>query len=678
MKKSLYFAIASLALVGCSDEFLGEGQGTGVKENLDNAIMFKSSFKGLTRADHAGADAAMLLGSRFVVEGTKGANSVATTTVFDNYNVIYGANTAGTTESNTADWEYVGQFVHKYAGDRNISMQSIKYWDYSQAQYDFIAYSTGTTDFAKIKYAVNPAADEIYVSDINPSTATNAASGGAYKVQGTKDVLKNFYIADLVTVPKANYGEEVQIRFRNLASKVRLAFYETVPGYSVRDVEFYESVTADIRYVPTTDVLTAGDDISSYFKSDGTSYGASDVYVDDSTTPCFVPEADVTNIATLFTSGDINNAGTYTVYYPTVNDATPTSDKNKAHVTFTPDASGTSTTTDYAALDYVRDQASTLEAGGKYLGTTSATATYAGSTAEKTYYTVLPNETAFALTLRVNYTLVSDDGSGETIKVWGAKAVVPAEYCQWKSNFAYTYIFKISDNTNGATEGLGGTVEGLRPITFDAVVTEVEDGNQETITTVATPSITTYMPGVNATIDNEYPAGTIYVMVNEDGTNKTDLNTKGKLYKVTGETALVPATEANVMDALNIRTSTGTGTPVVITGRNNLVLTEATADATITAIPRVDGNNVTVAAGEAASFAATTGTYAYVYEVSDAADETFNTAVNVATEPTGWPTGYYTDFACTVSAPATFAAGLYYTKITNNKTTYAVKVIKVQ
>ncbi|MDO4196867.1 MAG: hypothetical protein Q4D33_12050, partial [Prevotellaceae bacterium] len=190
--------------------------------------------------------------------------------------------------------------------------------------------------------------------------------------------------------------------------------------------------------------------------------------------------------------------------------------------------------------------------------------------------------------------------------------------------------------------------------------------------------ITTYMPGVNATIDNEYPAGTIYVMVNEDGTNKTNLGTKGKLYKVTGETALVPATEANVMDALNIRTSTGTGDPVVITGRNSLVLTEATSDATITAIPRVDGNDVTVAAGEAASFNGTTGTYAYVYEVSDAADKTFNTAVNVATEPTGWPTGYFTDFDCTVAAPATFAAGLYYTKITNNNTTYAVKVIKVQ
>lgn len=683
MKKFFMFALAAVSMASCTnDEFLGEGQGQG--QNEGGAILFttaggQKTQKGTKhKANHVGADAAGLLGGRFVVEGTKGATSVATTTVFDNYNVIYGANTANTTESNTADWEYVGKFVHKYAGDRNISAQTIKYWDYSQAQYDFIAYSTGTTDFAKIKYAVNPAADELYVSDITPATATNAASGGAYKVQGTKDMLKGFYLADLVTVPQANYGNEVQLTFRNLAAKVRLAFYETVPGYSVRDVEFYESGTADVKYVLAAPQPAADANISSYFKGDGTAYSADAVYVDEATTPCYVPESDVTTTATLFTSGTINNAGTYTVYYPTVNDATPVSDKNKAHVVFTPDASGTSTTTDYAALDYVRDQASTLEAGKKYLGITSATATYAGSTAEKTYYTVLPNETASALTLRVNYTLVSNDGSGETIKVWGAKAVVPAEYCQWKSNYAYTYIFKISDNTNGATEALGGAVEGLHPITFDAVVTEVEDGNQETITTVATPSITTYMPGVNATIDNEYPAGTIYVMVNEDGTNKTDLDANGKLYKVTGETALVPATEANVMDALNIRTSTGTGVPVVITGRNSLVLTEATANSAITAIPRVDGNNVTVAAGSAASFVGATGTYAYVYTVSDDADETFNTAVNVATEPTGWPDGYYSDFECNTAAPATFAAGLYYTKITNNKTTYAVKVIKVQ
>lgn len=686
MKKYFIYSLAALALASCGDdEFLGISHKDNPK--TDGAILF-SPMKGvMTKGDHVGADAASLLGSRFVVMGTKGATSVATTTVFDNYNVIYGANSAGTTESNTADWEYVGKFVHKYAGDRNISAQTIKYWDYSQAQYDFIAYSTGTTDFAKIKYAVDPAADELYVSDITPGTATNAASGGAYKVQGTKDMLKNFYLADLVTVPKANYGSEVQLKFRNLASKVRVAFYETIDGYSVRDVEFYESGTASVKYVAADPQPTSGT-MENYFQQDGTPYTSSDNY--DSGKTYYVPKSDVTTTATLFTSGTINNAGTYTVYYPTVNDATPTSDKNKAHVVFTPDASGTATTSDFDVLDYVRDQASTQESGKKYLGTTSATATYAGSTSDKTYYTVLPNETASALTLRVNYTLVSDDGSGETIKVWGAKAVVPAEYCQWKSNFAYTYIFKISDNTNGATEKLGGAVEGLHPITFDAVVLDSEEGIQETVTTVATPSITTYSPGVQPSAKNEYLTGKdIYVMVadkDNQGSVVNDLTTNAKLMVVTQETGAAEISEATVLDALNMGSTDGD----VTTGRNGIKLTRVYPEGTVSAIPGVNGNNITkvtvngsetaIAASNVTKF--TTGAsgtvYAYVYFFEAGTPSTYNTAVNVASKPDGWPAGYYTDFECNSAAPSEFAAGLYYQKLTNNNNKYAVKVIKVQ
>ncbi len=633
MKKYLYFSIAALALTSCSDEFVGEGTGTGQKGNLDNAILFSSSSKGQTRGDHYGTDAAWLLGSHFVVEGTKGATSVATTTVFDNYNVIYEANTAGTTESNTADWEYVDKPVNTYAAGRGISAQTIKYWDYSQAQYDFIAYSTGTTAAADVVSTANPAADKLYVSDITPSTATNA-TGGAYKVQGNTTALSKFYIADLVTVLKADYGKEVQLKFRNLSSKVRVALYETVPGYSVRDVEFYES-------------------------NDATTIVAD-------------------NKVTLFSSSsNIATAGTYTVYYPTVNstdssvDGYQATDMNKAHVAFTADATdGTSTTTVYAALDYVRDQTSTQEEDQKYLGTTSSTATYAGSTADKTYYTVLPNESATALTLRVNYTLVSDDGSEETIKVWGAKAVVPAQYCQWKSNYAYTYIFKISDNTNGATEKLGGAVEGLHPITFDAVVTDSEDGIQETVTTVATPSITTYSPGVQPTANNEYKNNSyIYAMVMQEGT----------IQKISADHPVVvysldkAATEAEVMDALNM----GTESAGTVTGRNGLVLTPQSHDATITTIPGADGNNITITAGDAAVFHPTTaGTYAVVYGVAAGTPTTYYSAIVPAAGAS--VEGMFTDFACTNPATGTAdGSTVYYQQLTNNNTKYAVKVVKV-
>lgn len=633
MKKYLYFSIAALALVSCSDdEYIGQGAGTGQKENLGNAILFQSSKSGLTRADITGAAAAALLNKNFVVMGTKGGaigdkSSIVQTVVFDHYNVNWIANSAGTTESNTADWEYVGQTVHTEATANGITAQTIKYWDYSVGQYDFIAYSLG--------------GGTATATEITPGTATSAPHGGAYTLAGDKDDLKTCYIADLVTVPQANYGQEVKLKFRNLSSKVRVALYETVPGYSIKDVEFYES-----------DAATAG--------------------------------TEITNAQLYSSVASIVNEATYTVYFPTVNTTAPTtpgyqeSDMNKAHVAVAA-TDATSVLALGAGLDYANSLSivDTDDDGTKdavnYLGETSATATYVGSTSGKTYYTVLPNEGASALTLRVNYTLVSNDGSEEEIKVWGAKAVVPAQYCQWKSNYAYTYIFKISDNTNGATEKLGGAVEGLHPITFDAVVTDSEDGIQETVTTVATPSITTYSPGVQPTAISEYKKDSyIYAMVMQEGA----------IQKISADHPVVvysldkAASEAEVMDALNMVASNVSGT---VTGRNGLVLTPQSHDATITTIPGADGNNITITAGDAAVFHPTTaGTYAVVYGVAAGTPSTYNTAV-VPANGTDVSSGYYTDFACTTPATGTAdGSTVYYQLLTNNNNKYAVKVIKVQ
>lgn len=649
MKKIHYLCLAGLtALASCSsDDFVG---GEGLQNaNKKGQISFSTKTAGSTRADKFGADAATLLNRNFVVMGTKGGDintpaSVVTGIVFDHYNVNWTQNTAETTASNTADWEYVNQTKHTYA---DISGQEIKYWDFSAGQYDFIAYSGGN---ATLNYTAKTA-NELYVTPITPSTATSP-TGGAYTVAGAVADLENFYMADLVTAYNPAYtsaptstrmGNEVQIRFRNITAKVRVGLYETVPGYAIRDVEFYASDGA------TTTV--AENKLTLYSQS-------SNIYTD----------------------------GTFTVYYPTVDDASNT-DYNKAHVTFAPTPStGSSTTSTYAALDY--NNAKTLEDGAtqgtreekNYLGENSNSATYVTSSTTKPYTTVIPNETATALTLRVNYTLVANDGSRETIKVYGAKAVIPAQYCQWKSNYAYTYLFKISDNTNGQTQALGMGTVGLVPLTFDAVTAVAEDGLQETVTTVATPSITTYMKEApNVTANDEYPSGkVIYVMVQEDA-NLLALGgtpAKGQLYKVTGATTKVPATEANVMDALNMNDG---ATPLV--GRNGLTLTTASSDISITAIPGVNGNDITVDAGKAASFTGEASTtYAYVYTVSDAADTEYNTAVVLTAEPSDWDADdnvYYTDFNCTAKANITYADGTYYKKLTNKNTTYAVKVIKV-
>ena len=587
MKKNLFLAaMALVALASCSDDnFVGDSSPTA--ENGTGAIAFGGGFKAITRADKAGADAAALLNNRFVVGGFKTLDGTNYNTVFDNYGVAWTANTAGKTASNTSDWEYVN--AAKSPVTSITTEQSIKYWDYSASSYNFIAYSTGAATEVKTD-------DEIGTGKIKVVAIDHANKGSlAYSLKGSKTDLSGCYIADLVSVNKANFGKEVQLSFRSLSSKVRLAVYETVPGYTVENVKFY-----------TKDV-------------DPTKLGT------DSRT-----NAATTSTAALI--GAFANAGTYEVKFSS----------NVAHVAVT----GV-TNDEYATFGDFPTTA---------IATSSASPTYAsGNPSSTTHYTkVLPNEDGGALELAVDYTLRSTDGSNEVINIYGATAYIPAIYSKWLANFAYTYIFKISDNTTGWTSKTQTDPKGLFPITFDAITLDTEEsGKQATITTVASPSITTYQKGHNPAKD-EYSAATgkIYVQVMVNSTLKSDLGTKGQLY-----TLDAGRTEAEVLDALNIQESSDATS---ITGRNGLVLTQASSSATITSIPGEDGNDITVTAGQAAEFTPTAPTspaavkyYAYVYTTDEYTGEYYSSA------PADFPTGYYTDPKCTTAA-TTFAAGTFY------------------
>ncbi len=670
MKKLLFFAAAITVMASCtSDSIVGEGnEPKSIGE--PNAIAFRSTFKGTTRADHYGADAAALLNNKFIVGGFKGATGTstvfdgtgaittngvpATGMVFDNYQVNWATNTAGTTQSNTSDWEYVGLpfLAPSTLVNSDGVVQSIKFWDYAADQYDFIAYSTGT---ATVKTSGDPATGEVVVKAIDAANAGKTA--GAYTLRGAAADLEKCYIADMVTAYKTGasmtpkqpqFQDEIQFQFRALASKVRVALYETVPGYSVKDVKFY---------VDGTTVLSS---------TDATKKVAN---------------------ATLFTTGDTDKdnfytAGQYTVYFPTIGASNiSNSDYNKAHVIFTADTKGT--TKDFSTLNYTAKQYKEKTTGDIWLGRSSATASFAGDVANNYYQIAMPNEEGTVLELRIDYTLESVDGSGEEIKVYGATAFVPAIYAAWKSNYAYTYIFKISDNTNGWTnkaDAAQNTTDpkGLYPITFDAVVMETQDYTQSTITTVATPSITTYQKG-HVYGDNEYDAtkGDIFVQVMTNSTLATDLNTNGKLYEVAATNAKDKdgiVSEAEIMDALNIVELDGT------TPRNGWTLTAATTTYP-TAIPGADGNNITVTANTAAEFTPTAGkTYAYVYTISTGTQKPVGIANTLTTKPADWSTTlYFTDETCTTAAPATFAAGVYYKKTyLDNQNAYGVKIIRVK
>lgn len=410
-----------------------------------------------------------------------------------------------------------------------------------------------------------------------PATITNLTTSG-FTVSGTAEQLGNLYIADkkTITLASGNYGKEVEFTFRNAAAKVRLGIYETISGYEVRNVKFYYTNSSETS--STTNAILTG-------SFNGTSSSATDTYT---------VGYDASGIATLTTS------------------------------------TAASTYFDFGTFDTDANPATAI------LGTSSTSPTWA--TGSNTYSVVLPNTNHVAnMTLKVDYDLYNAS-SGETIHVYGAKAVVPSIYMTWNPNYAYTYLFKISDNTNGATSTNPGTPEGLFPITFDAVTVAATDGqNVGTITTVSTPAITTYQNGSvsEAGITYANANGAIYITVNTDGTVKDLSVDNTKLYTVDAGT-----TEADLI--LGVKTKTAAAGLSILS-----------ANAT--------SQGITFASGKAATFTpAASTTYALEYLQIDA-----------VSSPTGNPAtlGYYERSGD--SAPYTYTKSTD-TTVDGGKTYYTV------
>lgn len=543
MNKFFIAAASALALASCSsDDFLGEIQGN-EQNGATSAINFGGDTGKITRDPSTGKTAADLLENNFVVVGFKGNKTAEANNevyAFDHYNVNFKDGSAFSTESNRAGWEYVNQDM-KVKGTEpaaslaqsGASQQTIKYWDHSCAYYDFIAFSMGKKGAAS-KYAT-----PTHVDKANLDKA-------AYTLTGDVNTLSECYISDMKTVEEKDYGKTVSMSFRHPASKVRMALFETVPGYVISDVKFYDATST----TPTTE-------------------------------------------GTLI--GTFNNSGTLTVYFPTTGIVNKDNkDYNKAHVKFTASTAAGETATlsskGFGAVKYGNQDEGTIREGSTYLSQNAATPSYCGAG----YQNVLPSEgKPSAITLRIDYKLTSVDGSNEVINVKGATATVPAEYTEWKSGYAYTYIFKISQDTNGST---GGTSTGLTAISFDAVVVDDEaNGLQETITTVSDNSITTYGYKDNKVTTNgtEYVNGTdIYATVYVPAAGETAAQTVApqKLYTVTLEAgATQTINEASVANALVKGTNDATAKTWTVTdyaGKKMIVTETATGVATtVTEVP---------------------------------------------------------------------------------------------
>lgn len=320
--------------------------------------------------------------------------------------------------------------------------QTIKYWDYSASEYRFVAGSPISAFTFKVP-------SDGTTKNIESATITGL---GGHIVANTSETANTFnpvYVAEPKVVAKADYKNTVQFNFVRQQSMVRVGFYETIPGYFVSDVHFYAYDTDD-----KTLKVSTGNNVILTFATDGYFVGGSNLtgtvtYDWKSTTPSYTYKYDDTNLVKSqnWYAGELGTLATK-------------SSEPKVNILYGTD---------------------------KDMSTTG-------------YFTVLPtpSETeASPILIKCDYTLNSDDLSGETIKVTGATAAIPAAYSKWEPNTRYTYLFKISDKTNGTTGDPNNPKDpaGLYPITFDAAVTEMTDKTEGTTTTFTAPSITTYQKG---------------------------------------------------------------------------------------------------------------------------------------------------------------------------------------
>lgn len=447
MKKYLFIAASALALASCSSEDFVGTEGGNVETGANQAINFSGNAGKITRATKNTGTEAEMLDGQFKIYGVKKASDDKFKNVFVDYSVWDA--TANTTTSNTKGWEYVGAKNSTNLGTGNISLgdeaQTIKYWDYSASEYRFVAGSPiSAFQFNKNQDIADKG------TYITSATISGLAGHIEANKEGTALNTDPVYVATPKVVKKDKYQEPVQFEFNRQQAMVRVGIYETIPGYAITAIKFYAyDDNGDLKVTDKNNIiLTSG--TADYFVG-GSNVKGTINYDWTGTTPSYTYA---------YTEGITKRKNWYAGYFEPHNALATTS----------------------------------AETVAKLYGTDKDMSSANG------YFTVLPTPSATKaapIIIKCDYTLTADDKSGETIEVTGATAAIPEAFSKWEVNTRYTYLFKISDKTNGTTGDPTNPEDpaGLYPITFDAAVTEMTDKTEGTTTTFTAPSITTYQKG---------------------------------------------------------------------------------------------------------------------------------------------------------------------------------------
>lgn len=597
MNKYFLYAASVLALASCSsDDFLGENSGNG--QNAANSVINFGG--GTTKTTRATSNSTYkienLRKNGFWVYGTKHSATEDKTAnndqaVYTNYLLAYKEGTANKTQSNTAGWEYVGidnSLYREHVTPKVDEAQTIKYWDYSAVAYTFYAATANPDDVKDGKVIIK-------------KTLKDADAEGTVYTKGYEVTLKDganwdqLYFADRKVINKSKdaehakhdvYGGEVNFTFRNALTKVRVAMYEIVPGYSVTIDKFY--YTKDGETTQTTEATDRfradANNTPLVTSAAGVKYKV--VYYSDTEA-----NGQLVNQPKMLPNKTGEEGATKTVF--------EIGDRKTLIGSADNTKSGTKLSTDITKPTYDTD-------GGKYT----------------LFMPQADNKTT--LNLKVDYTLTSLDNSGEQIHVKGATATIPAKYLCWRPNYAYTYIFKISDKTNGST-GDEKDPAGLYPITFDASVVETGDGNAEFISAMGESTITTFAvkDGVYQYGKADYENGSdLYAtVVDKDKSTVTLATGNTKVYKLTDTGAAVP----NLSEALVANWVANNKT-------TNYEVVDAANYTFVGSVPSEDGNTITLDPATALKMSGIkAGKYVIEYTGATALPDTYTKVYKIVT-----------------------------------------------
>ena len=245
--------IASVALVACSASDPVDPTPQPPQEQMP--ITFAGGLQSElqeTRAGGQGLEEVLTGEKKFKLfgyknDGYEAPNYTSYQVVMPNFDVCWIANSAYTTNSNTNDWEYVGQGNTP----EQRAEQTIKYWDFGAKAYRFFGYAMGN---ATASPATSPAAVSVpggfptgtstTANAVTFSTTVDASSEATIAAAPYFSQLW-FSTGNPSDYPDRQFGQPVQLKFLKPFARVRFLFT------FVNDLTFGREKLSHIRFYPT-------------------------------------------------------------------------------------------------------------------------------------------------------------------------------------------------------------------------------------------------------------------------------------------------------------------------------------------------------------------------------------------------------------------------------------------